>query len=131
MKKLFFTLGLIPAIALLFNLSCQSNVQYSTKDSDITDFLGQWSFNIGEREGVPGSVGWLEVINEGDSWEANLLWGGGGISSVPYLYFNDNALILGRGQKKIVYQKDGEGNPIKTHNIPTWLELKVDGDEIT
>lgn len=131
MKKLFFTLGLIPAIALLFNLSCQSSVQYSTKDSDIRDFLGQWSFNIGEREGVPGSVGWLEVKNEGDSWEANLLWGGGGISSVPYLYFNDNALILGRGQKKIVYQKDADGNPTKTHNTPTWLELKVVGDEIT
>lgn len=130
MKKLFFTFGLIPVIALLFNLSCQSNIQNSTKDSDITDFLGQWSFNIGEREGVPGSVGWLEVNQEGDTWDANILWGGGSITSVPYLYFNNNVLNVGRNSRRAVLERDAEDKPIKIQNIPQWLEFSVNGDEI-
>ena len=132
MKKSTFIIGLTLAIALLFNVSCQSNsVEEPTKDSDITDFLGQWSFNIGTKTGVPGTVGWLEVKNENEVWEADFLWGGGGLVSVSYIYFADNTLYLGRDARKVVLQKDDEGNPLKTQLIPAWIELKVDGDQIS
>ena len=132
MKKSTFIIGLILAISLLFNFSIMGNpVKEKAKSSDITNFMGQWSFNIGTRKGLPGTVGWLEVKHEGAFWEANILWGGGSVVPVPYLYFADNTLYIGRDSRRVVLQKNEEGNPVKTQNIPAWVELKVSGNEIT
>lgn len=128
MKKLVFSFGLILTIAFA---SCSGNSEKDVKDSDISKFLGQWSFNLGTKEGVPNTVGWLEVKKEGDFWEADLLWGGGGIVPVQYLYFADDVLYLGRSTRQIVLQKDAEGKPIKTQYLPSWQELRVDGDNLT
>lgn len=124
----------IVLIAFLFVASCK--VAKVGKDSassknDISQFLGQWTFDIGPRAEVPGSVGWIEVRKEGEYLDANLLWGGGAISPVPYIYMADNILYVGMPPHRVVLTRGEEGKQGRSLNYPVWLEIKVDGGKFT
>ena len=73
--------------------------------NDISGFLGQWSFDIGKNQ-----VGWLEVKQENGYVDASLLWGGGSVLPVPYVFMANGKLIVGRDTRKIVRTKDENGN---------------------
>jgi hypothetical protein len=99
---------------------------YSAHKNDISQFLGQWTIDIGKSQ-----VGWLEVRQEDGFIDADLLWGGGSILPVPYIYIVDNILFVGRNPQKVVRKKDENGNEKFSHNFPTWVEIKRDGEKIT
>ncbi len=123
----------IAGIFILFSLfslfSCQqkSNVPATgIPVNDVSAFLGQWSFDIGK-----GGVGWLEVRQENGYIDADLLWGGGSVLPVSYVFVSNGKLIVGRGVRKEVRTKDEAGNDKRVHNFPTWVEFTVSGEAIT
>jgi len=129
MKSLNSLLFMI--IAFFMISSCKdAKVRNNISDeNNISQFIGQWSFQIGTKLGVSGSVGWLEVFQEAEHFNANLLWGGGAISPVPYIYMVNNTLFVGRPPHRIILsRRDGE-NPGRSLNYPCWIELKVDGEK--
>jgi hypothetical protein len=113
------------AIAILFMASCQEKQDGIVRNNDVTNFLGQWTIDIGTN-----SVGWLEVRQEDGYLDADLLWGGGSVLPVPYIYMENDNLIVGRNPRKSVRARDDSGNELRAHNFPSWVEIKRDGENI-
>ena len=122
----FFNLFLI-FTALVFS-SCQekkAETEIKTK-TDISAFLGHWTIDI-----KGGQVGWLDVRQEDGYLDADLLWGGGSVLPVSYIYVSENTLYVCRNLRKVVRQKDSAGVEIRTHMLPAWIEIQKDGDKIS
>jgi hypothetical protein len=120
-------------LAIVFGISSWSCNQVKKEtipivlQDDVTPYLGQWTFDFGKS-----SVGWLNVRQEDGYLDADLMWGGGGVFyGLPYVYVSGDKLFLGRNPRRAVLTKDAEGNPDQTRNIPTWIELKSEGDKIS
>ncbi len=121
-------LKLFAMVAFLIASSCQQKKggkDDAAKKNDISQFLGQWTLDIGTSQ-----VGWLEVRQENGYIDADLLWGGGSILPVPYIYLAENILYVGRDPRKVVRKKDENGIEKRSHNFPTWVEIKRDGEKI-
>ena len=89
MKK---TSGLL--IAVFVFVAMFSSAQNAQKD-----FFGMWTLEIEN-----GSVGWLGVDDSKGYLDAELLWKGGSVTPVSYVYFVDeNTLIVTRSRE---IQKD-------------------------
>ena len=128
MKKVF-NYKVLFIICALVVFSCQPKKETSTEiipKNDISAFLGQWSFDIGKNQ-----VGWLEVRQENGYVDADLLWGGGSILPVSYVFMTNGKLIVGRGVRKEVRIKDETGNEKRAHLFPQWVEFTVYGETIS
>lgn len=122
-------LKLVVLGVFLISSSCQE--KKGGKDdaalkNDISQFLGQWTIDIGTSQ-----VGWIEVRQEKGYIDADLLWGGGSILPVPYIFMNNNILCVGRDPRKVVRTRDENGNEKRSVTLPTWVEIKRDGEKIT
>ncbi len=95
--------------------------------NDVSSYLGQWTFDFGQR-----SVGWLQVRQEEGYLDADLMWGGGSVAyGLPYVYVAGDKLYIGRNPRNVVLTRDAEGQPQLSRRYPTWIELKRDGDSIS
>jgi hypothetical protein len=92
---------------------------------DITDFLGQWTFDIED-----GSVGWIEVRLEGGYLDASLLWASGSVLPVSNVFLASDSLLVIQRTNEIVRMRDEKNNPLSKGMITNWLELKVNGDKL-
>lgn len=110
-------------------LSCVENKEKPVEvlpKGDVNQFIGQWTFDFGNK-----SVGWLNVKQEDGYLDADLMWGGGGVFyGLPYVYFSNDVLYLGRSPRKKVLKRDDDGNEVLARNYPTWIELKRNGENI-
>ncbi|OPZ31682.1 MAG: hypothetical protein BWZ00_00460 [Bacteroidetes bacterium ADurb.BinA174] len=120
-------LSLILAIVLG---SCSEKKQDSSvavPQNDVSSYLGQWTFDFGQR-----SIGWLQVRQEEGYLDADLMWGGGSVAyGLPYVYVAGDKLYIGRNPRNAVLTKDAEGQPQLSRSYPTWIELKRNGDSIS
>ncbi|MCC5905814.1 MAG: DUF1080 domain-containing protein [Balneolaceae bacterium] len=136
MIKLFPIQLIILFLFINVSFSCANNNDGSigdeenisvTENNDISQFLGQWTFDIGD--GGIMNAGWLNVRQEDGYIDADLMWGGGGIFyGLPYVYVSGDVLYLGRGTRNIDLTNN---NDTFTRNYPTWIELSRDGDTIS
>jgi hypothetical protein len=125
--KTFFNLSV--TVALMCTMSCQVKKEATDTGAvkpDISRFLGQWTIDI-----MPSQVGWLEVRQENGYIDADLLWGGGSVLPVPYIFLSGDVLYVGRAPGKYVRKKDETGNETRVHNYPVWVEIKREGDKIS
>jgi hypothetical protein len=116
-------------VVFLIASSCQEKKMVkddASQKNDLSQYLGQWTIDIGTNQ-----VGWLEVRKEDGYFDADLLWGGGSVLPVPYIYMADNILFVGRDPRKVIRKKDEKGDELRSHNFPTWVEIKRDGENIT
>ena len=101
-------------VALIFTISCQEKKEAADAGAikpDMSRFLGQWTIDI-----MPSQVGWLEVRQENGYIDADLLWGGGSVLPVPYIYLSGDVLYVGRAPGRYVRKKDENGNEARIHN---------------
>ncbi|MFA5650958.1 MAG: DUF1080 domain-containing protein [Proteiniphilum sp.] len=98
-----------------------------TPQNDVSSYLGQWTFDFGQR-----SVGWLQVRQEEGYLDADLMWGGGGVAyGLPYVYVAGGKLYVGRNPRNAVLTRNAEGEPELSRRYPTWIELERNGDSIS
>lgn len=116
---------------LTISFSCAQNTsdyEQASATHEITPFLGQWTFDIGD--GGIMNAGWLNIRQEDEYIDADLMWGGGGIFyGLPYVYVAGDNLYLGRGTRNVELTGD-EGDTF-TRNYPTWIELTRDEETIS
>jgi hypothetical protein len=124
MKNLIVTLIIFISIAFASCNSKPEEVPIPSK-RDVTDFLGQWTFDI---EG--GSVGWLEVRMENNYLDASLLWASGSVLPVSNVFVISDTLLVVQRSNQVVRTKDENNNPIITSTVTNWLELKANGDRL-
>lgn len=89
-----------------------------------SDFLGMWSIDI---EG--GSVGWLEVYDNHGLLDANLLWVGGSVSPVSYIYFIDDTNVV--VTRSYEHKKLEGSNNERIFTITQTFNIKRNGDKIS
>jgi hypothetical protein len=122
-------LGLIIIITLLASFSCKENNGSKNEPgqkNNISQFLGQWTIDIGTSQ-----VGWLEVRQQEGYLDGDLLWGGGSVLPVQYIYLSDNVLYIGKDTRKVVRKSDEKGTETRIHNISNWVEIKREGEKIS
>lgn len=114
---------------VLFISSCKTEVkEQPLPRTDISEFIGQWTLDI-----RGGSVGWLEVRQEDGYIDADLLWQGGSVSPVAYVFLGaDRFLVVDITDREIVRKRGEDNSPVRTHRVTDWLEItKKTGDTIT
>jgi hypothetical protein len=114
---------------LLVSFSCQQEKGGSKdmqKTNDISQFTGQWTLDI---DG--GGVGWIAVSQEDGYLDGSILWRGGSVTPVSYMYLAGDVLYAGRDTRKVVRKTDAEGNEIRSQMVSTWIEAERDGEKIT
>jgi len=120
----------LPILAMvLVSLSITScNVENKTepvKQTDISEFLGQWTIDI-----QGGAVGWLEVRQEKNYLDADLLWVGGSVLPVSNVFLAKDHILMVSRNNNVVRSVDGNNNPVRTQTITNWLEIAKEGDKI-
>lgn len=90
----------------------------ATAQQNQKDFFGMWTLEI---EG--GSVGWLGIDDSKGYLDAELLWKGGSVTPVSFVYFLDeNTLIVTRSRE---IRKDEERKHIMTQTY----KFKREGED--
>jgi len=87
-------------------------------------FLGMWTLDIED-----GTVGWLEVYDNNGFYDANLLWVGGSVLPVSYIYFiDDNNIVVTRSYE---HKKLGGSKKERIFTITQTFNIKRAGDKIS
>ncbi len=107
-------------------ISCQNApVEEPLPKTDISEFTGQWTIDIEN-----GSVGWLEVLKEDNYFDASLLWASGSVLPVSNVFLAADSYLVVQRSNEVVRKRDEKNNPLVTHVITNWLEIKKKGDAI-
>ena len=110
---------------LFLIVSCSTGTKtVSAKKVDVSEFLGQWTFDISG-----GSVGWLEVRQEEGYIDADLLWVAGSINPVANVFLAEDQYLVVTRTNNVVRTRDSDGKPLRQHTITSWLEVRKDGDD--
>ncbi|HRC90053.1 MAG TPA: DUF1080 domain-containing protein [Bacteroidales bacterium] len=115
----------IAAILLLFVVSCSTGTKTVAPEKVVvSDFFGQWSFDISG-----GGVGWLEVRQEEGYIDGDLLWVAGSVTPVNNAFLARDQYLVVTRTNNVVRIRDSEGKPLRQHIITSWLEVRKDGDD--
>lgn len=126
MKQTSIAALFLMAGVLLFS-SFDGKKDVAPAPANISDFLGQWGFNI-----KAGGIGWLDIRQEKGYIDADVLYQGGSIVPATSAYMVGDVLYLGRGTRKIIRTRDASGVETRSMMFPSWLEIKKSGnDKIT
>lgn len=125
MKSNIISGKFIVLFVLIFSSCQQKPVTQPDQKTDVKEFMGMWTLAI---DG--GSVGWLQVKQEDGYLDANLLWQGGSVLPVPYVYIAGNILYVGHGSRDVKRERKYDGNESSVMNYPDWLEIRMNGDEM-
>jgi hypothetical protein len=114
-------------LASLSIISCKVETKIEpVQETDISEFLGQWTIDI---DG--GSVGWLEVRQEEDYLDADILWGGGSVLPVSGIFLAKNQILMVQRSNNIVRKRDENNNPVKSQVVTNWMEITKNGEKIS
>ncbi|MDF1571214.1 MAG: DUF1080 domain-containing protein [Bacteroidales bacterium] len=125
MKKCLIVLA---AIALT---ACGNNVETPTPTQGNVSpdyYLGAWALDL-DYENSP--AGWLEVRQEEGYLDADLLWRGGSVSPVEFVFMAEGNLMVTRG-RDLVRERNANDEPVRTHHAISTLKIeKTNDNEIT
>lgn len=119
----------IATASLLLSAACAEKAvgqSHPDQQNDISSFLGHWTIEI-----EPRGVAWLDVRQEDGYIDADLLWQSGSVQPVPYVYLAGNTLIVGRNSRKVVRKKGETEDKNREHNLPSWVAVKAEGDNLS
>lgn len=106
-------------VTFLFAAILSALCMLSTAQDNHKDFFGMWTLEIEN-----GSVGWLGVDDSKGYLDAELLWKGGSVTPVSYVYFMDeNTLIVTRSRE---IRKDDA----RKHTMVQTYKIKREGDKL-
>ena len=116
-KNLFFALFL--GMLILMTSSVQA------QESSADPFLGRWALGLDYES---SNAGWMEISQEDGYLDASVLWRGGSVTPVEFVFVKGNDMILTRSNR-IVREKDESGNAVREHSVIFWYKLKKEGED--
>ncbi len=91
--------------------------------SEADPYLGRWALTI-----PGGGAGWLGVTQENGYLAGSVLWGGGSVVPVSYVFVEDGKLYVLRLHE--VKRKDAQGNDARPQMLPEVLVGNAYGDRM-
>lgn len=83
-------------------------------------YMGAWALDL-DYESSP--AGWLEVRQEDGYLDADLLWRGGSVNPVDFVFVAEGSLFVTRG-RDLVRTRDADGEPARVQHAFSWLNIK-------
>jgi hypothetical protein len=88
-------------------------------------FLGVWALDLDYEN---SNAGWMEITQEDGYLDASVLWQGGSVTPVDFVFVKGKDMILTRSNR-IVRAKDESGNAVREHSVIFWYKLKKEGED--
>jgi hypothetical protein len=109
--------------AIIYEAAGQETSSHQLK---MPDFMGQWIITDAN-----GKIGWLEVRQEKNYTDADLMWREGNVDPVSDVYLAKNEYLVVTRTGEVVLQRDVNNNPLRSHIVTRWFEIKKDRENIT
>jgi hypothetical protein len=87
-------------------------------------FLGSWALTL-EMKGH--NAGWLEVTQEDGYLDASVLWRGGSVNPVDFVFLAEGHLIVTRS--RMLVREDKSGEPAREHRQIFWYDIEKEGSD--
>ena len=113
-KNLFFALLLGMFVIQAYHVNGQ---EYSADQ-----FLGIWALDLDYES---SNAGWMEIRQEDGYLDASVLWQGGSVTPVEFVYTAENHLMITR----VVREKDESGEPVREQRQIFWYDLTKEGND--
>ena len=113
-KSLFFALLLGMFVIQAYHVNGQ---EYSADQ-----FLGVWALDLDYES---SNAGWMEIRQEDGYLDASVLWQGGSVNPVEFVYTAENHLMITR----VVREKDESGEPVREQRQIFWYDLTKEGND--
>ena len=113
-KNLFFALLLGMFVIQAYHVNGQ---EYSADQ-----FLGVWALDLDYES---SNAGWMEIRQEDGYLDASVLWQGGSVNPVEFVYTAENHLMITR----VVREKDESGEPVREQRQIFWYDLTKEGND--
>ncbi len=115
-------LTLASLLGLLIILAGPSQAQAQSADP----FLGTWALALDYEN---SNAGWIEITQEDGYLDAAILWRGGSVNPVDFVFAAEDHLILTRSNK-LIREKDKAGEPVREHLQIFWFDIQKEGSDI-
>ena len=116
-KNLFF--------ALLLGMFVIHAYHVSGQESSVDQFLGIWALDLDYES---SNAGWMEIRQEKGYLDASVLWRGGSVYPVEFVFTAENHLIITHSNE-LIREKDESGDTVRTHRQIFWFDLTKEGND--
>lgn len=116
---------MIILLALLL-VSCNGRKETSSTEPASPEFFtGSWALELAVDN---FRAGWLEIRQEEGYLDGDLLWRGGSVLPVDFVFVADGELYVTR-HRELVRTRNDDGTPLKTHHAFSWLKIDKTGED--
>ena len=114
------------ALVLLFGLFIilAGHTQALAQSADA--FLGIWALDLDYEN---SNAGWMEITQEDGYLDASVLWRGGSVNPVEFVFTAENHLIITRSNI-LIREKDEAGKPVREHRQIFMYDVQKEGSDI-
>ncbi len=116
-KNLFF--------ALLLGMFVIQAYHVSGQGSSADQFLGIWALDLDYES---SNAGWMEIRQEDGYLDASVLWRGGSVYPVEFVFTAENRLIITHS-REVIRKEDESGEPVREHRQIFWFDLTKEGND--
>jgi hypothetical protein len=116
-KNLFF--------ALLLGMFVIQAYHVSGQGSSADQFLGIWALDLDYES---SNAGWMEIRQEDGYLDASVLWRGGSVYPVEFVFTAENRLIITHS-REVIREEDESGEPVREHRQIFWFDLTKEGND--
>ena len=116
-KNLFF--------ALLLGMFVIQAYHVSGQESSADQFLGIWALDLDYES---SNAGWMEIRQEDGYLDASVLWRGGSVYPVEFVFIAENRLIITHS-REVIRKEDESGEPVREHRQIFWFDLTKEGND--
>ncbi len=95
------------------------------QEASADPFLGMWALDLDYES---SNAGWMEISQEEGYLDASMLWRGGSVYPVEFVFIEGDHLFLYHSSE-IVREKDASGDTVKTQHQISWFDLKKEGED--
>ena len=115
-------LALVSLFGLFIILAGHTQARAQSADA----FLGIWALDLDYEN---SNAGWMEITQEDGYIDASLLWQGGSVNPVEFVFTAENHLFITRSNI-LIREKDEAGKPVREHRQIFSYDVQKEGSDI-
>jgi hypothetical protein len=113
------------ALASLFGLFIMLTGHTQALAQSADAFLGIWALDLDYEN---SNAGWMEIRQEDGYLDASVLWRGGSVYPVEFVFTAENHLIITHSNE-LIREKDESGDIVRAHRQIFWFDLNKEGND--